>query len=123
MKSKRIKKSTKDNKTSSKKRTTKESQIENEPHKEDEELQENFVKTSKIKKNDKMDKISSKKSSLKKGNQEESLRRTVLNPFKKISLTTVVEQEPVKDVGEILKKVSAKPKTVKERIQNADAMN
>jgi len=122
MKSKRIKKFIKDNKTSSKKRTTKESQIENEPHKEDEELQENFVKTSKSKKNDKMDKISSKKSSLKKGNQEESLRRTVLNPFKKISLTTVVEQEPVKDVGEILKKVSAKPKTVKERIQNADAM-
>jgi len=46
----------------------------------------------------------------------------VLNPFKKISESTVIEHQPTKDVGEILKKVSAKPKTVKERIQNSEAL-
>ena len=54
---------------------------------------------------------------------EESLRRVVLNPFKKPSEEVVNEPaKPSKDVGDILKKVSAKPKTVKQRIQNVEAL-
>jgi len=51
-------------------------------------------------------------------------KRTVLNPFKKISNTeTEVFVEPVKDVDTILKKIKVKPKTIKDRIQNVDALD
>ena len=51
----------------------------------------------------------------------ESLRRVVLNPFKRASEKSVNEPAS-KGVGDILKKVSAKPKTVKQRIQNVEAL-
>merc|ERR1719264_2132306 len=52
-----------------------------------------------------------------------SLRRVVLDPFKKPPEVVVNEPaKPSKDVGDILKKVSAKPKTVKQRIQNVEAL-
>jgi len=55
---------------------------------------------------------------------KETSRRTVLNPFKKISNTdTEVPTEPVKDVESILKKIKVKPKTIKDRIQNVDALD
>merc|ERR1712079_495704 len=49
--------------------------------------------------------------------------KKVPNPFKKPSLVENDnnETEPV-NVGEILKKISVKPKTVKQRLQNAEAM-
>merc|ERR1712098_281814 len=51
-------------------------------------------------------------------------KRTVLNPFKKISNTeTEVSVEPVKHVDTILKKIKVKPKTIKDRIQNVDALD
>ena len=55
--------------------------------------------------------------------EEVSLRRVVLNPFRKKSAPPEKEaaKKPTKDIGEILKKVSANPKTVKQRLQNAEA--
>ena len=53
-----------------------------------------------------------------------SLRRVVLNPFRKKSVPSPEKEaakKPTKDIGEILKKVSANPKTVKQRLQNAEA--
>ena len=57
--------------------------------------------------------------------KEEPLRRTVLNPFKKLATASdVSNKDPAKDkdVGEILKKITAKPKTVKQRLQNVEAL-
>ena len=55
---------------------------------------------------------------------EVSLRRVVLNPFRNKSADAPKEnvKKPPKDVGEILKKVSANPKTVKQRLQNVEAL-
>ena len=119
VKAKKSKKSAINEKVASKKRSSKEAQVNNEPPVESEEI---LIQSKKTKGSKKDDKITSKKRSSKKGQREESLRRTVLNPFKKISESTVIEHQPTKDVGEILKKVSAKPKTVKERIQNSEAL-
>ena len=55
---------------------------------------------------------------------EVSLRRVVLNPFRKKPVPSAEKEaakKPTKDIGEILKKVSANPKTVKQRLQNAEA--
>jgi len=51
----------------------------------------------------------------------ESPRRTVVNPFKK-SEESVPACKPVKSTEDILRRVSANPKTVKQRQQNAEAL-
>ena len=55
---------------------------------------------------------------------EVSLRRVVLNPFRNQSGDAQKEnvKKPPKDIGEILKKVSGNPKTVKQRLQNVEAL-
>eukprot|EP00090_Calanus_glacialis_P004741 TRINITY_DN13564_c0_g1_i2.p1 TRINITY_DN13564_c0_g1~~TRINITY_DN13564_c0_g1_i2.p1 ORF type:complete len:686 (-),score=226.94 TRINITY_DN13564_c0_g1_i2:189-2246(-) len=52
-----------------------------------------------------------------------SPRRTVLNPFKRIgSMEGLPARKPVKSTEDIFEKVSANPKTVKQRQQNAEAL-
>jgi len=51
----------------------------------------------------------------------ESPRRTVVNPFRK-SEESVPKYKPVKSTEDILRRVSANPKTVKQRQQNAEAL-
>merc|ERR1719470_261254 len=52
-----------------------------------------------------------------------SPRRTVLNPFKRIgSQEGLPVRKPVKSTEDIFEKVSANPKTVKQRQQNAEAL-
>jgi len=53
----------------------------------------------------------------------DSPRRTVLNPFKKIaSAEDLPTRKPVRSTEDIFEKVSANPKTVKQRQQNAEAL-
>jgi len=53
----------------------------------------------------------------------ESPRRTVLNPFKRAeSSQGLIPHKPVKSTEDIFEKISANPKTVKQRQQNAEAL-
>ena len=52
-----------------------------------------------------------------------SLRRTVLDPFKKTKETLPLPKVATKNTEEILSKVTVKPSTVKQRMQNAEALN
>jgi len=52
-----------------------------------------------------------------------SLRRTVLDPFKKTKETLPQPKVATKNTEEILSKVTVKPSTVKQRMQNAEALN
>merc|ERR1739838_44519 len=52
-----------------------------------------------------------------------SLRRTILDPFKKTKETLPLPKVATKNTEEILSKVTVKPSTVKQRMQNAEALN
>jgi len=63
------------------------------------------------------------KSTKSKAQEVVSPRRKVMNPFKNVeNVETVNIIKPVKSMEDILEKISANPKTVKQRQQNAEAL-